>query len=66
MAIVKFNADISPYMTGDVVRLEGDEKKRVDEAAKDRNLKDAYSTVQPAKAKTEAKAKTKSKTKAKK
>ena len=45
MSVVTFNADVSPYMKGDTVKLSDDEKKRVDEAVKTRNLKNAYTVA---------------------
>ncbi len=42
MALVTFQADVFPYCKGDVVELSGDEKKRVDEDAKGRNLECPY------------------------
>lgn len=59
MAIVTFKADVSPYMTGDTVNLSDDEKKRVDEVVKTRNLKDAYSVASTPTAKKETKTKAK-------
>jgi hypothetical protein len=49
MVLVKFNADVTPFMKGDVVRLEGAEKKRVDAAVKERGLENAYSDYKPSK-----------------
>lgn len=49
MGLVKFNADVTPYMKGDVVRLEGDEKKRVEKVVKERNLENAFSGYKPSK-----------------
>ena len=57
MAVVTFNADVSPYMKGDTVKLSDDEKKRVDEVAKARDLKGAYTVVETKKAETKTKAK---------
>ena len=57
MVLVTFNADVSPYMKGDTVKLSDEEKKRVDEAVKTRNLKDAYTVVETKKAETKTKAK---------
>ena len=57
MVLVTFNADVSPYMKGDTVKLSDEEKKRVDEAVKTRNLKDAYTVAETKKAETKTKAK---------
>lgn len=46
MTIVTFNACISPYMKGDTVELGGAEKRRVDEIAARRGLKDAYTPLE--------------------
>lgn len=56
MALVTFKADVSPYMTGDTVDLSGAERRRVDEEAKRRNLKDVYLTHEKPIAKKETKA----------
>lgn len=48
MALVQFTADVSPYCAGDVVDLDKDELKRVDEAAKARDLDKPYETVKAA------------------
>lgn len=45
MTLVKFNSDVFPYCKGDVVRLEGDDKARVDKVAKARKLENVYSEV---------------------
>lgn len=57
MAVVTFNADVSPYMKGDTVKLSDEEKKRVDKVAKARDLKDAYTVAETKKAETKTKAK---------
>lgn len=57
MAVVTFNADVSPYMKGDTVKLSDEEKKRVDEVVKSRDLKGAYTVAETKKAETKTKAK---------
>jgi len=47
--LVKFKKDVSPYCKGDIVRLSKEEKKRVDEAAKIRDLDEAYVEYTPTK-----------------
>lgn len=59
MSIVTFKADVSPYMRGDTVKLSDDEKKRVDEAVKSRNLKDAYTVASKPAEKKQTKTKAK-------
>ena len=44
MALVKFTNDIYPYCTGDVVKIEGAEKERVDKTIADRGV-DGYKVV---------------------
>lgn len=43
--LVKFKADIYPYCKGDVVKLDGGEKARVDEAAEARDITTPYVEV---------------------
>lgn len=43
--LVKFNVDIYPYCTGDVVNLSNDEQVRVDEAVKARDIETPYVEV---------------------
>lgn len=57
MAVVTFNTDVFPYTKGDTVKLSDEEKKRVDEVVKARNLKDAYTVAETKKAETKTKAK---------
>jgi hypothetical protein len=57
MAVVTFNLDVYPYCKGDTVKLSDEEKKRVDEAVKARNLQDAYTAAETKKADTKTKAK---------
>ena len=55
MTVVTFNADVSPYMKGDTVKLSDSEKKRVDEVALHRNLQDAYTSQEKAAKKIDSK-----------
>lgn len=48
--LVKFNVDIYPYCTGDVVNLSNDEQVRVDEAVKARDIETPYVEVKAEKA----------------
>lgn len=48
--LVKFNVDIYPYCTGDVVNLSNDEQARVDEAVKARDIETPYVEVKAEKA----------------
>lgn len=43
--LVEFKTDIYPYCKGDVVKLDKDEKKRVDEAAEARDIAEPYVEV---------------------
>lgn len=49
MGLVKFNVDVSPYMKGDVVKLDKDELKRVDKVTEERGVDNAYSEYKPSK-----------------
>lgn len=68
MTLVTFNSDVSPYMTGDTVELSASERRRVDEEAARRKLKDAYTSheAKPLKKKEAKKEPTKRRAKASK
>lgn len=38
MTLVKFKSDIYPYCTGDIVKIEGEEKKKIDETIESRGV----------------------------
>lgn len=54
MGLVKFNTDVTPYMKGDVVKLDKAELKRIDKIVEERGVDNAYSTYTPTKEEQEA------------